>query len=426
MVHIPSEIITKVNGLIYEFIWKGKADKVNRKLFAQNFEKGGYKMPNFKTLIKAAKVKWISRYLDGTKKTWKLSLQSFLKKRDLNMLLQSNFDMKEITDTYIPDYYLDSLNAWYECKEKMEYYQTNKSKQLLWFNKNYKINGKTVYFKNLLTIGIWTVEDLYTNGTVVPFNVWQKRGALVKDYMGWRNIISCIPVDIKTQLDNLKQQSVFYPMFGTKNNILVQNASEKDIKEFLHITDFKQMKENDFKIRQKLTYIHGNMDHETWQNIYTLPHDILKCNKLKELQYKILFRYLGTNKLLYKINIVTSPRCSLCEMNVESIEHLMFECMVSTNFWLSIQQCWNETHHVKFQLNLKDIMFGYNIHLGVSSIINKTINIIIMYGKSCIVKCKLNNSLPNIVVFKSTIKDALQVCNYESKVANLIQLAYQL
>ena len=43
MIHIPEEIITKVNSMIYEFIWKGKADKVNRKLFAQSYEKGGYK-----------------------------------------------------------------------------------------------------------------------------------------------------------------------------------------------------------------------------------------------------------------------------------------------------------------------------------------------------------------------------------------------
>ena len=162
------------------------------------------------------------------------------------------------------------------------------------------------------------------------------------------------------------------------------------------------------------------MDPETWQNIYSLPHIILKCNKIKELQYKILYRYIGTNKLLYKINKSPSPRCSFCEMHSESIEHLFYECVVSKNLWLDIQAEWNSINVLKIYFNLKDIILGYNVHFGVSSIVSKTVNLIVLYGKSYIVRCKLANSQVNLQNFKSFIKEGFKFCHYEEDVSRLI------
>ena len=48
LVNIPENIIKQVNRIVYEFIWSGKTDKVKRILFEQNYNKGGYKMINFK------------------------------------------------------------------------------------------------------------------------------------------------------------------------------------------------------------------------------------------------------------------------------------------------------------------------------------------------------------------------------------------
>ena len=71
MIHVPPDIITKANKIVYEFIWNGQTDKVNRTIFAQEYEQGGYKMTDMDILVKAAKIKWISRFLDCSEREWK-------------------------------------------------------------------------------------------------------------------------------------------------------------------------------------------------------------------------------------------------------------------------------------------------------------------------------------------------------------------
>ena len=97
---------------------------------------------------------------------------------------------------------------------------------------------------------------------------------------------------------------------------------------------------------------------------------------------------------------------------------------MSKNFWLNIQQSWNDTHKLNIILNVKDIIFGYNIHHGAPSDLSTALNIIILYGKSVIIKCRLKNLIPNKMVLKNCIKDALQMCNYEEEIASLIQRAF--
>ena len=63
LIHIPQDIIKEINSIIYEFIWNGKTHKVKRKIFEQDFNKGGYKMIDFESAIKASKVMWIKNLL---------------------------------------------------------------------------------------------------------------------------------------------------------------------------------------------------------------------------------------------------------------------------------------------------------------------------------------------------------------------------
>ena len=56
------------------------------------------------------------------------------------------------------------------------------------------------------------------------------------------------------------------------------------------------------------------------ENIFILPHILPVENKVKEMQYKILFHYVPTNKLLYKLKRKTSPNCQIS--SIQTIEHL--------------------------------------------------------------------------------------------------------
>ena len=62
---------------------------------------------------------------------------------------------------------------------------------------------------------------------------------------------------------------------------------------------------------------------------YTYKAHVLPVNnKVIELQYKILFHFVVTNKLLCQIQNKATPNCSICEIDSQTIEHL---CLSAKN-----------------------------------------------------------------------------------------------
>ena len=103
----------------------------------------------------------------------------FCQAKNLNILLQSNFCQKELPCT-VPKYYMDSINFWREMKfeEKNDEQLVN---HFIWYNKNVKLENKTIFNKRLFTCGMWYATDLYMNGNLIPFQTWLARGAQYMD-----------------------------------------------------------------------------------------------------------------------------------------------------------------------------------------------------------------------------------------------------
>ena len=56
-------------------------------------------------------------------------------------------------------------------------------------------------------------------------------------------------------------------------------------------------------------------------------------SRSREFQFKVLHRYLATNKFLHKIGLVPSLLCTFCKRESECIEHLLIESDYSNKFW---------------------------------------------------------------------------------------------
>ena len=60
--------------------------------------------------------------------------------------------------------------------------------------------------------------------------------------------------------------------------------------------------------------------------------------KLRYFQYRVQNRYLTTNTLLIKWGVVTSDKCYYCEVEKETIVHLLVKCKVVKSFWEKLQR----------------------------------------------------------------------------------------
>ena len=72
---------------------------------------------------------------------------------------------------------------------------------------------------------------------------------------------------------------------------------------------------------------------EEWKAIFLIPTLSPVENKIKDLQYKIIMRFVPTNYLLYKMKKVSSQTCRFCNLEPETIEHLYFQCIHVKDIW---------------------------------------------------------------------------------------------
>ena len=79
VMHVPSQVITEVNGLITDFLWDGKPAKIAYNVMIQSTKNGGRNLVDFESKVKALKVSFIKRLLNNSPGKWKKYGQPLLK-----------------------------------------------------------------------------------------------------------------------------------------------------------------------------------------------------------------------------------------------------------------------------------------------------------------------------------------------------------
>ena len=119
-----------------------------------------------------------------------------------------------------------------------------------------------------------------------------------------------------------------------------------------------------------------------------LAHTLPVENKIKDMQYKILFRFLPTSKLLYKMKKRNTPNCLWCLTEVHTIEHLFYNCVKVKCFWLKLCDALGRICKIEYPfLKLRDIILGYKF---VNILENREVNTIILQAKYYIFKSHIN------------------------------------
>ena len=81
-------------------------------------------------------------------------------------------------------------------------------------------------------------------------------------------------------------------------------------------------------------------------------------SKLREFQFKILNRIVFTNEKLFRFGLAESPSCAFCQTEVESVEHLLFSCRVSSSFWKHVLSWLRDNNVSVDNLKEEDVIFG--------------------------------------------------------------------
>ena len=138
------------------------------------------------------------------------------------------------------------------------------------------------------------------------------------------------------------------------NDILIPilDASSKHI-----YRSFLANKQTTPTAKEKLSvkYHHLTID---WKRVYLLSFRTTLETKLREFQFKILNRIVFTNEKRFRFDMAESDKCAFCQTEVESIEHLLFSCKISSVFWKHVLSWLRDNNIIVESLKEEDIIFG--------------------------------------------------------------------
>ena len=184
--------------------------------------------------------------------------------------------------------------------------------------------------------------------------------------------------------------------------VCVGKITQRQVKELLPQKKLSSLKETDFKCKIKHKLIHGTISDEEWENIFMIPTLCPVDNKIKDLQNKIIMRFIPANKLLYKMNRVNSQTCSFRHVETETVEHLLFNCVNVKNIWIYVFDELQKTTNTHFSPDLRICVFAICCILGVydeNEDNMKIINTVMLLVKMYILNCKYDKGVLSRVAF---------------------------
>lgn len=117
-------------------------------------------------------------------------------------------------------------------------------------------------------------------------------------------------------------------------------------------------------------------------------------------------RILPTNTYLLKCNISVSALCDFCNMEIETLSHLFWECLFVQQFWTEMS-VFLKDHDIDINFNQNITTFGITISNSDPKIQVK--NFMILLGKYFIFRSKCLKNMLSFVHFKSYLKQKLNI-----------------
>jgi len=391
----PDDIMKEIEIAIYEFLWNGKTHKVKKSVIIQNYKDGGCKMIDLRTLNMSQKLKWLKLYLNCHECQWRYLMDAFIEVKNVNIFLRNCYDLNNISTKSM--FYCELLNLLYRLNTVNQHFTNeNINNHYIFYNKYIKIGGEIIYDDELFKAGMWRCSDIFdVNGNIIPFNVWKSRGVQNCKYFIWRAVVSIVcnfNVDRRNDAEQVSNMCILLP---TDEIIDLNTACAKEV--YRKLLTIRKEEPTGIKYYKELFLL----NEQEMCNIFIIPRMCTKDMVIKELQFKILHKYLPTNVLLYKMKKVVSTKCTFCNMYDETISHVFYECFDVKNIWLRILPALQQIDHNITKLSVKDIVLGYSLeNITPSSLI---INNLILHVKTFLWKYKNLELLPSYFLLKQEI-----------------------
>ena len=392
----PKDTIRELNQLLFKFLWKG-VDKTTRLSVINEYEKGGLKMIDLETMIKSLRLVWLKRIFSVNDCAWKDYIRHQLKRFGGLFLFHCNYNVK---DHPIPSqFYAEMLQWWAEFRDgfSAEKYWQN----IIWNNKDVRINNAPVFYKTFFESGIICVNDLlFDLNNINSYNIISKNVAGKVNFLTWAGLRHAIPSHLKMSNYTFMASP---PSLVINENVF--NVLKKKSKDYYSLLLSKKAQ---FPNRGLTLKHEFDLTDDELQKAYILPHTVCGEPYIRAFQYKVLNSILYTNTKLYKIGFATDDNCSFCKCHPETLSHFFFECTYSQTFWKEFELYFLPISKEPLSLTLKDVI------IGIVDTKRPLLNYLLLIAKLYLWDCRRTSMLPEIIGLKHKIKNKFEIEKYVS------------
>ena len=116
---------------------------------------------------------------------------------------------------------------------------------------------------------------------------------------------------------------------------------------------------------------------------------------------RIVHRVIATNVVLKKMGIINCEQCTFCDEK-DSIEHFLWQCYFTRRFWRLLENLISTSCETAVNIKITEnhVLFG----IDRTAITDKIFDLIILLAKQYLYRCKFEQSVPLVSVFRKQLK----------------------
>ena len=150
-------------------------------------------MIDLESMVKSLRLAWLKRLFNDPNATWKTYLLHLLESVGGLFFLNCNFEVSDYT--ICSQFYHELLLWWSEFRESFA--SESDWKNIVWNNKEIRIDNKPVYYKNYFKSGIIYIHDLLFNlDTIDSYNYFLNK-IDKSNFLQWAGLRHSIPSHLK-------------------------------------------------------------------------------------------------------------------------------------------------------------------------------------------------------------------------------------
>ena len=145
-------------------------------------------MIHLETMVKSLRLAWLKRIFSENDGRWKNYLHHALKGYGSSLLFHCNYNVKDLT--IFSQFYTELLHWWAEFRAEVS--AEKPWHNIIWNNKDIRIDNKPIFYKTFFESGITNVTDLRFDLNIrESYNIMTKKDK--KKQIFWNGQVSYMP-----------------------------------------------------------------------------------------------------------------------------------------------------------------------------------------------------------------------------------------